>query len=263
MLSTDLRPRTASEIVDAAFRLLRRHYGAFVAIAAVAAIPGILFQLVQLAVAGEVAVAVPPSAIVWLIVLFIPAYGFTESWFARAASDAYRTGEVRLGDAARGAVRRMLPVAATVFLVWIPVMLGLVLLVAPGIWLLSRLYTTTSTAALEDAGPLTAMRRTWGRTRGRALHTLGTAALSFLLYLVLYVGAVVVAGIVGSITSPLFALGLTAIVAVFVYPMLPVVATVLYYDLRIRAEGYDVEVLAAQLGDPLAGAAPRAGLVGS
>ena len=35
-----------------------------------------------------------------------------------------------------------------------------------------------------------------------------------------------------------------------------VIATLLYYDARIRNEGYDIEVMAAELGDPTTSAAP-------
>ena len=42
--ATALRPRTTTELVDAAFQLLRRHYGQFVSIAAVFLIPAIVLQ---------------------------------------------------------------------------------------------------------------------------------------------------------------------------------------------------------------------------
>ena len=50
-----------------------------------------------------------------------------------------------------------------------------------------------------------------------------------------------------------------ALVTVLVYPMVPIVSTLLYYDLRIRSEGYDLELLSGELdGAPLgAGAVGR------
>ena len=47
---------------------------------------------------------------------------------------------------------------------------------------------------------------------------------------------------------------LGALAAVFVYPLLPVTMTVLYYDARIRREGYDIDLLERELGEPSAGA---------
>jgi hypothetical protein len=44
-------------------------------------------------------------------------------------------------------------------------------------------------------------------------------------------------------------------VTVIAYPVLSVIATLLYYDARIRKEGFDIEVMAAELGMPSAAAA--------
>jgi hypothetical protein len=41
---------------------------------------------------------------------------------------------------------------------------------------------------------------------------------------------------------------LGALTTLVLYPVWPVVATVLYYDLRVRKEGLDLEVLAGELG---------------
>ena len=40
--------------------------------------------------------------------------------------------------------------------------------------------------------------------------------------------------------------------SVLVYPLVPIVATLMYYDLRVRREGLDLELMA----DDLAAAAP-------
>jgi hypothetical protein len=41
---------------------------------------------------------------------------------------------------------------------------------------------------------------------------------------------------------------LTAIVNVFIYPFVFAVVAVSYYDVRIRREGFDLQLLAARLG---------------
>ena len=37
---------------------------------------------------------------------------------------------------------------------------------------------------------------------------------------------------------------------IFLYPLIPIVQTLLYYDARIRKEGYDLELMAEGLGGP-------------
>ena len=46
-----------------------------------------------------------------------------------------------------------------------------------------------------------------------------------------------------------------AIFRIFVYPLIAIVQTLLYYDARIRKEGYDLELMAQDLGAPAAQAA--------
>ena len=52
MNDATLRPRTASELVDAAVRILRQHYGSFVVVSALAAVPGLLANIAMFASAG-------------------------------------------------------------------------------------------------------------------------------------------------------------------------------------------------------------------
>jgi hypothetical protein len=43
-----------------------------------------------------------------------------------------------------------------------------------------------------------------------------------------------------------------ALVGVLLAPLLPLAATLLYYDLRVRREGFDIAARAAEIGFPLA-----------
>ena len=48
-------------------------------------------------------------------------------------------------------------------------------------------------------------------------------------------------------TISLIVLVLQALTQIFIYPFVYVVMTVLYYDLRVRREGFDLELLASSL----------------
>jgi hypothetical protein len=247
----ELRPRSGSEIVDAAFRLLRPHYGAFLLLSALSYVPSLLIQLAQISAlreleAGATLAAVSPPWALYLLAL--PFYGFTESAHTALASDAYRNGEARVGEALRVALRRALPATGALVLVALAIGAGLLLLVVPGLYLVLRLYTTLASTVLDGLGPAAAMSRTWARTRGRTQHMLATVGLTMLLYLVLFMGAGFVAGIATVLGGPIVGLALQAVVTVLAYPMVPLIATLLYYDLRIRSEGYDLEVMSEQLG---------------
>ncbi len=47
--------------------------------------------------------------------------------------------------------------------------------------------------------------------------------------------------------AAVLALAITGLVQIFIYPLFYCVLTITYYDLRVRKEGFDLELLASQL----------------
>jgi hypothetical protein len=242
----DLRPRSPSELVDAGFRLLRRHFGAFVALGTVSYIPSLLVNLAQLT-GFDASSTAAVLALVALVVLIVPAYAVAQGALAALAADAYQTGEARLGDALRRALRRVGPAVGVMLLVGVLFAVGILLLIVPGLYLFARLATAFPAVVLEDLGPGEAIGRAWSRSAGRVGHSFGTLALTFLLYFVVLIGATIVGGLGAIVGGQIAVLALTAVITVVVSPMIPIVTTLLCYDLRIRSEGYDLEVLSGQL----------------
>ncbi len=110
---------------------------------------------------------------------------------------------------------------------------------------------------VEDLGPIAGVRRAWSLARRRFWAVLGTALLAGLI-------ASTLGQILGFIPSlgglllglqggwVLLAVG-AILTALITQPIVAIVATLQYFDLRIRFEGFDLEVIAAEL----AGSAPR------
>jgi len=110
---------------------------------------------------------------------------------------------------------------------------------------------------VEDLGPIAGIRRSWTLARRRFWAVLGTALLAGLI-------ASTLGQILGFIPSlgglllglqggwVLLAVG-AILTALITQPIVAIVATLQYFDLRIRYEGFDLEVIAAEL----AGSAPR------
>jgi hypothetical protein len=55
------------------------------------------------------------------------------------------------------------------------------------------------------------------------------------------------AGLGPSSTATIVALAIGGVVQLFIYPLFYCVLTVTYYDLRVRKEGFDLELLASSL----------------
>jgi hypothetical protein len=284
------RPRSASEIVDAAFQLLRGHFGQLAVIAAVVLIPSLIVSLVnvwtlppgvvpgsaeavQATLTGtRMAIAAPlgVAAFLWLIVGF--------GALVAAAADAYLGRPVQPAAAFRRAFARagrligghlltylvvfglLLVVALAVALgaavmvpVLGPVLAGLAVaaaFVAGCVWLLlmlSRYFTITPVLMLEDVGAVAALGRSSALSAGSRGRIVGIAVLVIAIsVVVVMVSAAVSVALPGNPQ-------LTSVVAnlfyVPLYPLFTCVMTVLYYDLRIRKEGYDIELMARELGE--------------
>ena len=104
-----------------------------------------------------------------------------------------------------------------------------------------------------------ALSRSWELTRGLALADLRPRASRCCV--LLYVPVVAITGLVrrcccphgageasaGLTGRPWSRLAIGGVVQMFIYPLFYCVLTVTYYDLRVRKEGFDLELLASTL----------------
>ena len=100
--------------------------------------------------------------------------------------------------------------------------------------------------------PTGALSRSWSLTRGSRWRMFGLLVTMAILLYVPLVGL----GAVAAVVLPRGALGagpgtvtlaVVGVVQMLLYPLLYCVLTVAYYDLRVRKEGFDLEVLASTL----------------
>lgn len=271
-----LRPRSATEIVDAAFRLFRRHLRAFVVIGVLAAVPRLIIAGLQLATTAGLstldgAAARNPLAIFsgtyfLLLLASLAVTGIFESGFIRLADDALRREHPTAGEALSRGLARAGAVLGTFLIVALVTIVGLILLVVPGVYLGLRLYPAVPAAALEGVGPVEALSRAWRRTAGSVGRGFAVYAIMFLIFIVAAIAAsiagAVLGGLVGALGGVTGAIAGAAIVTVLVqalvgvllYPLLAVATTLFYYDTRVRSEGLDLEMMADSFGPAPAGA---------
>lgn len=267
-MDSTLRPRSASEIVDATFRLFRRHAGTFLVFAVAATAPQLLIQLAAALIGGSGpwrnglglgGMAALAGATLVGTPLVIAYYAVMMGGFAALADDAVRTDAPDAAAAVRVGLRRAWASLGTGLLAGLATVAGLVLLVLPGLYVAARLVTAIPTCVVEEVGPREAVRRAWARGRGHAGHAFGVLFLMFVLLMVaggaagLVSGAATLAGnkALGAVLD--FVLGAAA--TVLVQPLFPLATQLLYYDLRVRTDGYDLERMADALGAPAAASA--------
>jgi hypothetical protein len=131
MPGIELRPRTGTEIVDAAFQLYRKHFGELITISAVVLAPLIALNLVL--TGGDPTIqATRPFGSLTLIFFAWIFSTLSEAAIVLAVSDSVLQGVVDAGAALRRTLRRILTVLVAAWLKWFVVLfgIGLALMVA-------------------------------------------------------------------------------------------------------------------------------------
>jgi hypothetical protein len=263
-----LRPLGIGEVLDAGFRLVRSRFSTLLLCAlAVAAPLSVLDTLITLSTnkqAFDFNVDTPQPAqndsdaivgglitrlIGILLVLLVLAACF------RAISAAYLGERASAGESLRFAVTRLPALLGAYFLVAFSVVLGFIVLVIPGIYLGVALSVVFPALLFERLGPGGAYRRSFSLVKGNWWRTFGTLLLTFLILVVLTaalgggLGALLGAAAPGDeALAAVFLTLLNILLAIILYPVAAAILTVLYYDLRVRKEGFDLELLAQGVG---------------
>lgn len=146
--------------------------------------------------------------------------------------------------------------AALVLLLVLAVFGLMVVVGLAALFFLIRFLLTTQAIVLEGQGPLAGLRRSWRLVSGSFWRTSGVVVLmGILTYLVSAMPAAIASfALTLSGGSPLDNLvrnqAITTLLAqvglIIALPLQLSVYTLLYYDLRVRKEGYDLELMAQQ-----------------
>ncbi|HEV2148471.1 MAG TPA: hypothetical protein VGR37_13800 [Longimicrobiaceae bacterium] len=229
-----LRPRTAAEILDGAFQLLRAHYAPLVSASLVLVAP---FALLEIAV---------PEPARWMTGLLTNlALMAGNAATVLIVAYAYLGRPIGAMAAVRTVLARFPSVWGAAFLQGIAVIVGFLLLVIPGFVALAWTFAMPMVVMVEGVGAGDAFERSKSLVRGDVLRVLGILALAYALYFVAILGISLTLGFIlgalGAGDTLLEALG--GVLAITFYPLIGVVGTLLYFDLRIRKEAFDLEVL--------------------
>lgn len=250
MVPTSLRPLSVGEILDVSFTLYRRHFATLGTIAVLCSSVPVLLS-VYIEASGGVLYNLPLTLVHYIV--------FTVLSSIATAATVFVVSESYLGRplGARDALRRATPLITRLILcsllLAIIVGFGFIFFLLPGIVLLCGLLLSFPTLVLEPASsPTSALSRSWSLTRGsrwRMFWLLVTMAL--LLYVPLVglgaIAAVAVPGGLLGLAPGMLTVAVVGVVQILLYPLFYCVLTVAYYDLRVRKEGFDLEVLAANL----------------
>lgn len=245
--SLPLRPRSATEIVDAAFQLYRRDPLGYLLVSALCYVPILVIQLVVLGPGMQIEqqLARLTAGYSFLVLLgYWVSLSLMSATIVRLSSEDYLGRRLEPAVAVRDALPRVPAVMFGLLIKYILMVLGFVLFIVGFFWVMARYFAVTTAIVIEGRGVGGAFARSATLSRGRKMHILGTSLLVFVIFFVVYMAVSIVAAITGSMVISVV---LSVVVSIFAYPMFAITEMLLYYDARVRNEGYDIEVMANEL----------------
>ena len=274
-----LRPLNFGEVLDTSFNLFKRNFKAVVLVSAVIMVP--LSLLGAAAAAGlapsDLSALEDPNAdledILGIFGGFFGALGLgsllqivgsilVQAATTRIYSESYRGGSMSAGEAMRHGVRRLPGMLGLTLLTTNGTFFGFLLCIAPGVWLYAAWGVAPAALIAEPTSAIKALGRSFNLVKGNWWRVFGLLVLA----------AVLVGVITGAVTAPLqfgatFGSGfadnpelvfsgtylalntlVTGVITAVTLPFTAAVVVAIYYDLRVRKEGYDLERLIADLG---------------
>jgi hypothetical protein len=256
---TVLRARTPTELVDTAVQLLRRHYSSLVIVSGIGMAPLLVVQPMIRVMIGPTGDTLDLSR-VWvglaLTVVTAVWYSVAAAAIVVAAAQGYLDGRIDIADALKQAVRRIGPVLYASLIRTMLMGIGALAFFIGFFYYYATYFGVPSTVMLEKLSGSSGLKRSRQLANGHRWHVLKTMGLVFGIYFIIIIAAATIAGIAFGSGYRTLAEIFQTVVRILVYPLVAVTEVLVYFDLRIRVDGYDVEVMASRLDSAVAPAAP-------
>lgn len=255
-----LQPMGVGEILDAAIKLYRSQWKRLMAIVAIVLVPVTFLQVfvtrnlgssfsTPSTVPEDVDATLIAGGVVALIQTFV-VQPFLIAAVAKASADIYLGHPVLVGPTFRFAVARIHSILWITILTVLGVLLGFVLLIIPGVIVFVRFVFGSTVFVIEGKKGSEALGRSWRLAKGYFWKLLGTFVLASIMAAVVQ-GILAIPGeaafaAIGPAGWPLYAIGLS-LAAMITTPFTTLITVLLYFDLRIRKEAFDLEIMAHEM----------------
>jgi hypothetical protein len=170
---------------------------------------------------------------------------------SRVVAGSYLGQQIEPGDALRATGRRWWALTAAWFLVHLLEIVAGVFCIVPGVLVMGFFVAVAPAIVVEELGPIQGMRRSARLIKRRYWAVLGIALMAGLLATVIgsALGFVpqMAALIVGLEWGWLLLAAGAILVGIVTTPFVAIVATLIYFDGRIRWEGFDLAVMAGDM----------------
>lgn len=241
MASFDFRPRSTTELLDASVEFVRHHFGILAATLALAQIP-----LLAITFAFPPSLSDPflrfrqaPATAILLTLAAIWVQAVQGVTFVYVVDDIMHGRAASLPSALTRALSRSLSALLMVLVTYLVFILWAMLFIFPVIWAIARYFATVPAFAIEGLSPFGAIRRSKELAKGNNGRAIALGLVPTIV--VVIVMALIQQGVLGFGGGYTAARLVSAVLTIMLYPFALVPGIFLYYDLRTRREGLDLD----------------------
>lgn len=245
-------PMTTGALLDRAFRLYTSNFSLMLGITAAAYVP---FYLIMLLIESGLGINLQSRGgnlttilfqIVFMILWASIAFPIASGAATYAISERYLGNEATIGESLRQGLSRFWTLSVAQITATVRVLFGFLLLIVPGLlWMLS--YSLIVPAILVEGQKATSsLRRSTDLVKGQRGKVFLVLLVVNLLQLILAGGVAMIAGMFFNAETSAGALlnsAMNNLMSIFLTPLGIIATILLYYDMRIRKEGFDLEML--------------------
>jgi hypothetical protein len=266
----NLRPRGIGEILDAAVALYRARFGSLLRLTALVVVPvqvlNVLITLsttpsdVTFGATGPTpvyderdAVWVPLAGTLVSNIVLVLSTAFATAAVMRLVADTYLDAPITTGESAQLAMRRLPAVLGVATITGLMIIAGTFACVIPGLFLHAVFAVAMPALLLEGTRVGQALSRSVQLTKGRRWQSFSVVYVgSMLTGLVSFGLTLLISGAIAFAVHGTVALAIAqgvsgAVTTALTTPFVAAATIVLYFDLRVRAEGFDIQMALHEL----------------
>jgi hypothetical protein len=271
MSTASLRPLTTGELLDHTFALYKEHFGLFVGIVALPHLLSLGFGLVSLQLRSYLGLGAFAWALITMLVVLIVG-AISQAATVVAVSEVYLARSTSVVDSYSRVQFSLVGVIFLSLVIGITVGVSTIFFVIPGILLAMKWSLAVPAAVLEDQGIVDSMSRSAALTKDYRWRVFAVWILFFVLSMcvsLLLQWPIRLASLAALRNHSPAGLpwlraassGLTFLSQCLVRPLATIAFSLLYYDLRVRKEAFDLQLMMETLdGRESAGPQPSSAL---
>jgi hypothetical protein len=252
-MSYELKEYSFGQSIGKAFNLYFENFIPIVLVSIIVKIPETFFSIMQVLFLKPVSsyTNYNPAYYITLILISFGSFlfimvgsGFLSGFITHILSKKILGKEITSGDYSTNIFPLILPIIGVSFLVGMVTVFGIVMFIAPGIIFALAFCLSTEILVIEKKSITKSMNRSWNLTKGSKGTIFAYCIVITLIILLISMPVLIITEVLK--IEPVTKVIITSAVSIFTGPLSACLFVVIYFNLRVSKEGFNVEHLVNQ-----------------